>query len=44
MTGNRLAAVLGAAVLAVDAAPCPHSNVFGWQAIVASGAGTASLG
>jgi len=27
----------------VEAAPCPHSNAFRWQAIVASGPGTVSL-
>jgi hypothetical protein len=28
----------------VEAAPCPHSSAFRWQAIVASGPGTVSLG
>jgi hypothetical protein len=28
----------------VEAAPCPHSNAFRWQAIIASGPGTVSLG
>jgi hypothetical protein len=28
----------------VEAAPCPHSNAFRWQAIVASGPGIVSLG
>ena len=28
----------------VEAAPCPHSDAFRWQAIIASGPGTVSLG
>jgi hypothetical protein len=28
----------------VEATPCPHSNAFRWQAIMASGPGTVSLG
>jgi hypothetical protein len=56
MTGNRLGAVrcayrgisgsfaVTATLHEVEAAPCPHSNAFRWQAIVASGPGTVSLG